>query len=367
MKALRTYKILAVDDYVENLQVIVRIAEEMGPEYEVLQAIDAETAFEIAKDEIPDLIITDWEMPGMNGIELIKRLRMEKSSRLIPVIMYTGIMTTSDNLATALDAGAVDFIRKPIDPVEFRARVLSMLQLSESFQTIKMQMELVQAQTQEIIAEKQKSEKLLLNILPEKTARELKRVGSTRPVRYESVSVLFTDFKGFTKLAEEMSAEELVQEIHFCFSRFDEIMTRHNVEKIKTIGDAYMAAGGLPTQNNSHAMDVVKAALEIKDFMEKLKLERDQEGRKCFELRLGIHTGSVVAGIVGINKFQYDIWGDTVNVAARMESSGEVGKVNISETTYEKVKDHFNTSYRGKIEAKNKGEINMYFVDWKTV
>lgn len=235
--------------------------------------------------------------------------------------------------------------------------------VGERTEEIRRQVVQLEDQKAEIETEKNKSDDLLLNILPKETANELKEHGEARPRRFEQVTVMFTDFKGFTMVAEQLSPEELVKEIHYCFSRFDEIALRHGLEKIKTIGDAYMCAGGLPVPNDTHPVDVVRVGLEIRDFMLELKREREAQGKLCFELRLGIHTGPVVAGIVGINKFQYDIWGDTVNTASRMESSGEVGQVNISEDTWKLVKDHFKCTPRGKIPAKNKGEIGMYFVD----
>jgi class 3 adenylate cyclase len=217
-------------------------------------------------------------------------------------------------------------------------------------------------QRNKIRKEKQRSEELLLNILPEEVADELKKKGSAEAQQIDEVTVLFTDFKGFTQLAEKLTPKELVAEINECFSAFDYIVEKYNVEKIKTIGDAYMAAGGLPTANTTHAKDVIYAALEIQLFMEKFKAKKIAANELFFEIRIGIHTGPVVAGIVGVKKFAYDIWGDTVNTASRMESSGEVGKVNISGATFDLVKDLFECEYRGKIQAKGKGEIDMYFV-----
>jgi adenylate cyclase len=217
-------------------------------------------------------------------------------------------------------------------------------------------------QRNKIAKEKKRSDELLLNILPEEVAEELKEKGSAEAKTFDSVTVIFTDFKGFTTIAENLSAKELVAEIDYCFKGFDNIMHKYGIEKIKTIGDSYMAVGGLPVPNKTHAKNVVNAAIEIVKFMEAHKQQRIKEGKLIFEIRIGINTGHVVAGIVGLKKFAYDIWGDTVNLASRMESSGEPGKVNISGSTYELVKNDFTCTHRGKIQAKNKGEVDMYFV-----
>lgn len=211
--------------------------------------------------------------------------------------------------------------------------------------------------------EKQKSDNLLINILPYETAEELKATGSAKSRSFDMVTVMFTDFRNFTAAAESMHPEELVSEIHDYFSMFDRITGKYNIEKIKTIGDSYMCAGGLPEHNTSNPADVIMAALEIQQYMNEKKAELGSENKLFFECRLGIHTGPVIAGIVGTKKFAYDIWGDTVNIASRMETCGLVGKVNISGSTYQYVKDLFRCSYRGKVAAKNKGEIDMYFVD----
>jgi adenylate cyclase len=211
--------------------------------------------------------------------------------------------------------------------------------------------------------EKDRSDSLLLNILPYNVAEELKSKGSTEAKLFNEVSVIFTDFIDFTKMSENMTPGELVKDIHECFSAFDLIMEKYGLEKIKTIGDSYMAAGGLPNPNSTHAVDAINAALDILKFIEMGKAKKIAKGAPYFEIRIGIHTGPVVAGIVGVKKFAYDIWGDTVNLASRMESSGEAGKINISESTYQLVKDKFKCIPRGKIEAKNKGEVDMYFVE----
>ena len=217
----------------------------------------------------------------------------------------------------------------------------------------------VEERTLELKEEKQKSEDLLLNILPPEVAEELKNKGSAAAKLFDNVTVLFTDFVGFTKISERLSPQKLVDELDACFKVFDGIMDKYKIEKIKTVGDAYLAASGLPVPDAEHAENAVSAATEIIRFMQQRKAEL---GDKTFEIRIGIHSGSVVAGIVGVKKFAYDIWGDTVNTAARMEQNCEPGRINISETTYELVKDEFPCEYRGEIEAKGKGALKMYYI-----
>lgn len=211
--------------------------------------------------------------------------------------------------------------------------------------------------------ERDRSKELLLNILPEETARELETQGSAKTRYYENVTVLFTDFKGFSTIAGKLSPQDLVAELNDYFVAFDEIVGQHNLEKIKTIGDAYMCAGGIPTENSTHPLDAVEAGLAMQAFMKARNAERMKQGLEGWELRIGIHSGPVVAGVVGKRKYAYDIWGDTVNIASRMESNGEPGKVNISASTYEQIKERFPCAHRGKIAAKNIGEIDMYFVN----
>ncbi|HEU4901882.1 MAG TPA: adenylate/guanylate cyclase domain-containing protein, partial [Flavisolibacter sp.] len=203
---------------------------------------------------------------------------------------------------------------------------------------------------------------LLTNILPAEVVKELQENGRAKPRSYEKVSVLFSDFRNFTMIAEKMSPEELVKELNICFVAFDDIIERNKLEKIKTIGDAYMCAGGIPTVDISHPFRIVKAAVEIQAYMKGFNQRRHELGLEPLEMRIGIHVGPVVAGVVGKKKYAYDIWGNTVNIASRMESNGEPGKINISADTYELIKDKYICTHRGKLYAKNVGEIDMYFV-----
>ncbi len=216
--------------------------------------------------------------------------------------------------------------------------------------------------TNKLLAEERnRFEKILLNILPKDTADELQEKGFVEAKKFDQTTVLFTDFKGFTSFSEQMSPEDMVKSIDFYFSKFDEIIGRYNLEKIKTIGDAYMCAGGLPTKNRTNAKDAVLAGLEILSFVKEVN-ENPPKGVLPLEIRIGISTGSTVAGIVGTKKFQYDIWGSTVNIASRMESASDTGKINISDKTYNLIKDEIQCTYRGEIEVKNGLKLKMYYV-----
>ena len=221
----------------------------------------------------------------------------------------------------------------------------------------------LKASLQAVEEERRKSDELLKNILPEATAEELKRDGEAKPRTYESVTVVFVDFKDFTQKSESISPEKLVDTLNQTFTEFDKIVKKHNLEKIKTVGDAYMAVGGLPIANNTHAIDAVNAALEMQEFIMKWQDQRKASGMISWDARIGIHTGHVVAGVVGMDKFTYDIWGVTVNTAARMEEHGSAGRVNVSSITYELIKDHFKCTSRGKVNVKGRGDVEMYWVE----
>ncbi len=217
----------------------------------------------------------------------------------------------------------------------------------------------------QIETERRRADELLTNILPEATAAELKKYNTVRPVRHDSVTVMFTDFKGFTKIAEQAPPEDLIDELDECFRMFDGIVEQFGLEKIKTIGDSYMCAGGLPTPNDTHPEQMVQAAVAMHLGLRALMTRKAAEGKPVFEMRIGIHTGPVVAGVVGSRKFAYDIWGDTVNTAARLEQGSEEGKINISAATYERIKHLYPCTFRGELPAKNKGTIPMYFVEYE--
>lgn len=253
-------------------------------------------------------------------------------------------------------------VKEKVNHEDLERKVQNQLRLFQAEQ-ISRENVIIKEQKLEIENAKRRSDELLHNILPEEVADELKSKGHADARQYDQVTVMFTDVKGFSGISEKLTPQELVSEMDSFFKAYDLIIDKYNIEKIKTIGDSYMCAGGLPVVNSSHAVDVVRAAMEIQEYMNQQARLRKAEGKVSYEIRIGVHTGPVVAGIVGVKKFAYDIWGDTVNIASRMESSGEPGRVNISAFTYGEVKDIFRCTYRGKIHAKNKGEIDMYFVD----
>lgn len=223
--------------------------------------------------------------------------------------------------------------------------------------------DLLMQKNNEIALEKKRSDDLLLNILPQEVAEELKAKGKSEPKFFEKATVMFTDFKDFTRISEMITPKQLVEDIDFIFREFDAITERHNLEKIKTIGDAYLCVSGLPDATSHSPMNMVKAAMEIHEFISNLIKEKQNDKQPYFDIRIGIHTGPIVAGIVGNKKFAFDIWGDTVNTAARMEQNCVAGKINVSGNTFEEIKDQVEYEYRGKVEAKNKGQIDMYYIN----
>lgn len=285
-------------------------------------------------------------------------LDTEARSASVSAIVHTRLLRLSQDVFYKLMMDQIDIVRGILNVLIKRSRRQNYFEekLAESNR-------LIQEKNQEIKREKAKSDELLLNILPEEIAEELKRKGRSEARSYDLVSVLFADIKGFTSSSEKMSATDVVKHLEYYFTAFDEIMEKYRLEKIKTIGDAYMAAGGIPQPNKSNPIEMVCAALEMQSFMHKHKDNRENEDDLAWELRLGINTGPLVAGVIGKNKFAYDVWGDTVNTASRMESNGEVNRVNVSGVTHELVKPYFECEYRGKINAKGKGEVDMFFVN----
>lgn len=284
--------------------------------------------------------------------------RQQSKSILCAPLMNQGKLQGIIYLSNDITAGA--FTKKRLDFIRLiSGQIAISIENALFYDSLEQR---VEERTYELQLEKKKADDLLLNILPKDVAEELKNTGRSKARKYEQVTVMFTDFKNFTQHSMVLQPEELVGEVDFCFREFDKIITKYGLEKIKTIGDAYLCVGGIPEDPDS-AERLIKAAIEMRDFMNNMHAERRKRGELFFEMRIGITTGPVVAGIVGEKKFAYDIWGDTVNTAARMEQSGEVGKINISGVTYGLIKDKFECVYRGKVSAKNKGEVDMYFVE----
>ncbi len=271
-------------------------------------------------------------------------------------IVYSSVNITKD--------GKGRWIQTTLTPIlNNNRKVVKLVAIDSDITLIKQAEQEIKKKNQELEAEKNRSEVLLLNILPYDTAEELKRFGKAKAKYYELASVLFTDFEGFAKITESISPEQLVTELDNLFAKLDEIIEKYNLEKIKTIGDSYMCAGGIPVPNHKNPFMTVLAGLEIQKVIRELNIIKSKNNQLVWNLRLGIHTGELITGVVGKKKFAYDIWGDTVNTASRMESAGEINKVNISGQTYDIIKDFFDCTYRGQIKVKNKGDIDMYFVD----
>ncbi len=508
------YTILIADDEKISLHLLEKYLLIENSDYSILKAFDGKQAVDIALKFIPDLILLDWNMPLMNGEEVIAKLKNEPTTRNIPIIIVSAAL--SDNaLDEALKKGADDFIKKPIKKIDLKARIKTALKLREALMDIDFQKQRIDSHIDElnklsiivketdnsvliispegeiewandgfkrmygitledftsrygtnifeasfnkdtikkkmselmetgnsvsyvsfiknfnvienkwihttltpifneteeidrivaietdisnskkyeinlekknkemqkltkelsatndelkkqkslILEERKKTDELLESILPHHVASQLKSIGYARPRNYRRTSIMFTDFKGFTKSCENLKPDEIVKYLDRYFTVFDDIVVDHFIEKIKTIGDAYMCVGGIPLRNRSNPFDVTLAALKIQHFMNNLDQYDPDHEIPRWKIRLGIHTGKVTAGVVGKIKFAYDVWGDSVNIASRMESAGEIGRVNISGATYKYIKEYFDTEYRGELQIKNRGKMAMYFVN----
>ncbi|MCD6556977.1 MAG: hypothetical protein DRI94_09280 [Bacteroidetes bacterium] len=362
------YIILTVSDNDKIINIIKESFKDEVQSYLIIPAAISGDVFDIIEDQKPDIILLDIDYgDDTKGLDLLMDLRGFELSMEIPVLVMS---SNNKDIERAVMFGAGDFLRVPFDRLELTVRVKSLLSLFKLIEGITGQAEDLARQSSELEKkntqleiEKNKTDELLQNILPYEIAEQLKNKGQVKAKKYRMVTIMFTDFKDFTKISSELEPEVIIKELGVYFKKFDEITENHFIEKIKTIGDAYMCVGGLPLRNKSNPIDIVLAAMEIQQFMKDYNALRKAKGHTVWELRLGIHTGKVVAGVIGTKKFAYDIWGDAVNTASRLETAGEPGKINISGETYEYIKDYFICTYRGKIPAKNKGEIDMYFVE----
>lgn len=391
-------RILVVDDHPALVTLTRHKLIQKG--YEVLTAQNGEDALELTRTEYPELILSDVDMPVMDGYELCEQIKSDSRLSNIPIILVTSMVTT-ENIMKGIEAGANNYLTKPYDDDTLYTKIEELLMnppppmsdhkvveieiegktykiqadythlvnllistykntLAQNNQLSKMQSGL-NAANKELQLTKQEHEGLIHNIFPEKIAENLLAYGTVTPERYQDATIMFTDFVGFTKVVPQLSPEKLIESLSFYFDRFDDITSQHNLIKIKTIGDSYMAAGGLPDRNNSHPIDAILAALKITDFVQSFG-ERNHSETPYLPIRVGIHTGKAVVGVIGKSRFAYDIWGETVNLAARLEEHSHDNAINISQDTYERVKDFFECESRGDVDAKYIGEIPMYFV-----
>lgn len=364
-------RLLIVDDNSANRDVLSRRLAREG--HTCVPAENGREALEILHAGGVELVLLDVMMPVMDGYEVLRAMKADPSLSHIPVLMISALDEVQ-SVARCIEMGAEDYLPKPFDPVLLRARVGACLEkkrlrdaeLRKTEELERTLEQLKQTQEQLIVQERlaslgaQRSESLLLNILPAEVAEELRTKGMVAPKYFEDVTIIFTDFVGFTLSTETLAAEDLVGVLHDYFTAFDKICARYRLEKMKTIGDSYMCLGGLPVRNPAHPVDAVMAAFEMVEEV----VRREREGGLVhWQVRVGIHTGPVIAGVVGINKFAFDIWGDTVNYSSRMESSGPPNRINLSERTYSRVKDFFDCEHRGKVLTKDTREYDMYLAN----
>ncbi|HJU15986.1 MAG TPA: adenylate/guanylate cyclase domain-containing protein [Stellaceae bacterium] len=344
----RQSHILIVDDNAANRDLLSRRLKREG--HRVSLAESGAAALALAASGDLDLVLLDLMMPGISGFEVLRRLKAAEATRHIPVVMISAL-DEIDSIVRSIEAGAEDYLPKPFNPVLLRARINASLEK-------KRLRDREQAAILALRAEKEHSETLLLNILPKTIVMRMRNGERVIADRIAEATILFSDLVGFTELAARLSPERIIELLGFLFSRFDALAARHGLEKIKTIGDAYMVAGGIPEARPDHAAAMAEMALEMRDTA---AAARRIVG-ETLELRIGIHTGALVAGVIGTHKFAYDVWGDTVNTASRMENLGLPGHIHISAATRAALGDSFRVEPRGPVEVKGKGLMETYFL-----
>jgi adenylate cyclase len=340
--------VLVVDDNEVNRDLLARRLQRQG--HVVTVAEDGLQALELMRSEPFDLVLLDIMMPQMNGYQVLENLKADEKLRYIPVIMISAV-DDIDSIVRCIELGAEDYLSKPFNPVLLKARISACLEK-------KRLRDQEQAYLQELNEEQEKSERLLLNILPKAIAERLKQGETTIADSFSDVTVMFADLVGFTKLSSHLSPAELVELLNRIFSEFDKLADRYGLEKIKTIGDAYMVVGGLPTPTDNHAEAIASMAIDIQAAIAKMRTKGDQP----LSIRIGINTGPVEAGVIGTKKFTYDLWGDTVNIASRMESLGVPGGIQVTVATYERLRDKYLFESRGVLQVKGKGDMITYLL-----
>lgn len=354
---LRKARILVVDDSKMLRMGIARSLRQLGVE-QIEEAVDGQHALERLEQEAFDLMLLDMEMPQMDGLAVLARMQASPELRNLPVIVISG-GEAIEEVVSCIEMGAEDYLPKPFSQVLLRARLTSSLEKKRLRDLEISQRKQLESQHLRLIQEQEKSEILLLNILPVSISERLKGGEQRCADSHANVSVLFADLVGFTTMSQGMTASQLVEVLHALFSEFDQLVEQAGLEKIKTIGDCYMLVGGLPEARNDHAKAVVATALHMLEAMDRFNKVHSSE----LMMRIGIHSGPVVAGVIGKHKFTYDLWGNTVNVASRMESSGTPGRVHISGQTAELLGHDFVLESRGLVQAKGLGEVATFYVN----
>lgn len=359
-EAVHAAKILVVDDSRMMRLGIIKQLKQLGFE-RIVEASNGRDALQKVADEPFDLMLLDIEMPEVTGIEVLAELKEERGLP-VPVIVISGSQDTGDAVR-CIEMGAEDYLPKPFDPVLLRARVTTSLEKKKLRDLDAQRLEQIKKEHELVVAEQEKTEKLLLNILPRPIATRLKGGEKLIADSHQAVTVLFMDLVGFTKLSRTTTAEKLVKMLNAIFSTFDLLVERSGLEKIKTIGDSYMLVSGAPKAREDHAQAAADLALAMIDALAKI----NRVNQTDLQARIGLNSGPVVAGVIGIRKFTYDLWGDTVNFASRMESSGIAGRVHCSTATAELLGADFELEDRGPIEVKGIGQTHTFFINSRKI